>query len=294
VIEVDPAECEDYVGSESEGLARKLARASGYYTPGLLRMLLGLTHWQWWMVEQLGELLPEPDASVGRWQRWSIGFAEVIVSEVRPRLLAATGAEPPVGRHKAAERLAWRTGLEVTPGDVEELVVRGGLQAFGMWHRHPVYDVRVLDQLDRGVVEAVVAGRPRREREQTLLRRDQCEREMGLRRADFDHLVRRGMILPVRHEEVWLLRAGRYVQVPLYRASDVDDLLAGPVDWAAVRARGAVPGARSLLAGDDPVPLREDAARVRALERLRERHAEEYARLVEEEMRPGDPDSRFP
>jgi hypothetical protein len=189
---------------------------------------------------------------------------------------------------RADRRLAAGAGpglrLEVTSGDVEELAERDAIVPFGSWQRHLVYDVRVLDRADPAVVAEVVTGRPRRERERTLLRRDQCERLMGLRKADFAHVVRRGLLVAAATERVWSEQANRSLDVPLYRASEVDDLLAGPVDWGAVRVRGAIPGARSLLVGDEPAPTREQAAAARALERLRAQYAEEFSALVAEEM----------
>lgn len=280
----EPAETEDgLAGTATPSLARYQAEALGYYTPGLLRMRLWLTHWQWWMAEEIG-VLPAADQSVRSYRRWSIDRVERDLASLRSMLLDATGTEPPVGAHKAAARLTARLGLDVAAGDVEELVGRGALRPFGTWQRHSVYDARVLDRLDQEVVAEVVVGRPRRERERALLRRDQCERLMGLRRTDFAHVVRRGWLVAVDTQKVWSTPANRYLDVPLYRASEVDDLLSGPVDWDAVRERGAVPGARSLLVGDEPAPTREQAATGRALERLQAQYAEEFSVLVAEEM----------
>jgi hypothetical protein len=77
---------------------------------------------------------------------------------------------------------------------------------------------------------------------------DQAATRLGIRRADWDHVVRAGWASPAQWVEVRFgtSKAGA-VTVPLYRTGDVDAVVGAhpEVDWDAVRATPR--GRRSLL-----------------------------------------------
>jgi len=78
---------------------------------------------------------------------------------------------------------------------------------------------------------------------------DQAAARLGIRRADWDHVVRAGWVAPAQWVEVRFgtSKAGA-VTVPLYRTADVDAVVGThtEVDWDVVRATPR--GRRSLLA----------------------------------------------
>lgn len=82
---------------------------------------------------------------------------------------------------------------------------------------------------------------------------DQAAARLGVRRTDFDHVVRLGLITPAGSAEVDYGRAaGGVTTVPLYNARDVALLrvVVSSVDWRAVALTG--PGRRSPLAALTP------------------------------------------
>ena len=81
------------------------------------------------------------------------------VTTGRDQIIAAVGTEPPVGGHRAAARLAGRTGLAVEKTDVEALADAGLLAVAGWYKQWPLWDCRALDAVDAGALGAVVAGR---------------------------------------------------------------------------------------------------------------------------------------
>ncbi|MCY0963444.1 hypothetical protein [Streptomyces sp. H27-H5] len=83
----------------------------------------------------------------------------------------------------------------------------------------------------------------------TPLGPDQAAARLGVRRADFDHLVRLGWVRSTEETRIRFGAArGGTVWVPLYRAEHVDrvPLVHPEVDWPALRALGK--GRRSPLA----------------------------------------------
>lgn len=82
---------------------------------------------------------------------------------------------------------------------------------------------------------------------------DQAARRLGMRRVDFDAVVRLGFLTPVGSVEIDYKHHGGVTTVPLYCAEDVALLpVVRPwVDWRGVREARA--GARSPLAVLDPV-----------------------------------------
>ncbi|MFD8413714.1 hypothetical protein ACFV2Q_18430 [Streptomyces sp. NPDC059650] len=87
---------------------------------------------------------------------------------------------------------------------------------------------------------------------------DQAAVRLGVRRTDFDQVVRLGWLPPVGSVNVDYKRQGGVTTVLLYDAQDVALLeVARPcVDWRAVRTARA--GSRSLLAALDPVVPGQD------------------------------------
>ena len=114
----------------------------------------GLAEWQWDAAAAAG-LIPPPDVG-GR--RWSAAAAAAVTAR-RDQIIAAVGTEPPVGGHRAAARLAGRTGLAVEKTDVEALADAGLLAVAGWYKQWPLWDCRALDAVDAGALGAVVAER---------------------------------------------------------------------------------------------------------------------------------------
>jgi hypothetical protein len=87
------------------------------YGPIQLAGRLGLAPWQFEAALDQ-QLIPSPDVG-GR--RWSAALADALAGQV-DRIVAVVGAEHPIGAHRAAARLADRTGLDVERADVEVLI----------------------------------------------------------------------------------------------------------------------------------------------------------------------------
>lgn len=68
----------------------------------------GLAEWQWDAAMAAG-LIPPPDVDG---HRWSAAVADAVAARY-DEIIAAVGTEAPVGGHRAADRLARRTGLKV-------------------------------------------------------------------------------------------------------------------------------------------------------------------------------------
>jgi hypothetical protein len=241
-------------------LARLHARERGYYTPGTLAMLLDVPSWQLAAARRRTGVVPEPDRSTtlarsGQvLERWSIELAEGhagILAKVVPE---AAGGDRPMTAYWASRRLYERLGVDAWTEDVEELVRRGALAPIPPRREgaRPAFAAPDVDALEATLVAEVVAERPHRRAARTLLHPGQCRRRLGIRKSDWDHVVRRGWIEPAEHQEVSGrgMARGRTIRVPMYRLSDVDALLRREdVDWDEVRATPK--GERSLLLGDD-------------------------------------------
>lgn len=157
------------------------------------------------------------------------------IEEIR----AEAGSVPDLGAVRAAELLTERLGVEVTGDGVAELARRGLLPVTGDYKGWPLYDGRALEAFaDPGAaVEATRAGRLRTAKESAAYLR--------IRRSDFGHLVRAGLLKPTDWGHGPFDRRDRF-SVPLYRTGDLDGLAARPgIDWDAVRAVPA--GHRSPL-----------------------------------------------
>jgi len=256
----------------------------------------GLASWQWDAGRAAG-LIPPADLD----GRWSAGLAGQVAAR-RDEIVAAVGTEPPAGGHRAAARLAGRTGLDVQKPDVEALAAAGLLTAAGWYKQWPLYRAGDLDALGCDQVAAVVAERQawiaasistwdapaylgwhRRDLERAAAQRGlrpgpldryaradldalaadgdlaadrrliaaQAADHLEIRPTDFAYLVAGDLAVPRSHASVRISRHS-WVDVPLYRAGDLDALRVHPdIDWEAVRA---------VRAGE-PSPLRHLARR---------------------------------
>ena len=143
----------------------------------------------------------------------------------------------------AAERLGWK---------VREL--QGVIAKRGLVVRFDSLAATDVDALgaDEQLHDDVRAAR--------LVTADAAAEHMEIRRADFDHLVRLGMLYPSRTHTKTVGRR-RTVDVPLYRTRDLDGALRdAPVDWEEIRS--TKPGKPSPLARlGEPKPSRATAVR---------------------------------
>ncbi len=197
---------------------------------------LGVPHW-WWLdrARHLG-LVDGPDRADGR---WSADAAERI-REGLEELRTKVGALPDMGAGRAVVVLGEQLGIEVSGDAVRELVRTGQLQVVGAYKGRPLYCGRALEALaGRADAAAVLA---QAERDGRLMIADEAAAHLRIRRSDFGHLVRAGVVAPADWGHS---RYGQYV--PLYRALDLDGVAENPgVDLDAVRATPA--GRRSPLA----------------------------------------------
>ncbi|KAB2376993.1 hypothetical protein [Actinomadura montaniterrae] len=212
-------------------------RRRSSFGPLQLADYLGVPHW-WWLgrARRLG-LVDGPDREDGR---WSADAAERI-REGLEELRAKVGALPDMGAGRAVEVLGERLGIEVSGDAVRELVRTGQLPVVGAYKERPLYCGRALEALaGREDAAAVLA---QAERDGRLMVADEAAAYLRIRRSDFGHLVRAGVVAPADWGN------SRYYGqlVPLYRALDLDTVAehAG-VDLDAVRATPA--GRRSPLA----------------------------------------------
>jgi hypothetical protein len=122
--------------------------------PGPSLRHTGLAEWQWNAGRAAG-LIGSPDVD-GR--RWSAVIANDVIAR-RDKIIAVVGAEAPIGGHKAAARLAERSGLAVEKPDVEALADAGLLATAGWYKQWPLWDCRALDAVDADLLTAIVAER---------------------------------------------------------------------------------------------------------------------------------------
>ena len=143
------------------------------------------------------------------------------------------GAVPDLGAVRAAEILSARLGVIVTADGVAELSRRGLLARAGWYKNWPLYDGPAIEAFtDPGAAaEASRAG--------NLHTADDAARYLRIRRTDFDHLTRAGLLAPAEWGHGPWDRRGTF-SVPLYRTADLDHLAARTgIDWPAVRGTPA-------------------------------------------------------
>lgn len=205
------------------------------------RLRVPMTAWRW--AVHTG-IVPPPDVPGGLWSR-------AAVEAMNPEAITAALPGEPLSGGQAADRIAEALGTPNVRGEaatVTAFVVRRFMAA-GMLAElsanpagslvHPSQVAEVCARPD--LAELVAAESP--------LGPDQAAARLGVRRTDWDHMVRLGWIEPAEWREVRFgtSRAGA-VDVPLYRAADVDALPSAhpEVGWSALRAVGR--GRRSPLA----------------------------------------------
>jgi hypothetical protein len=192
---------------------------------------LGLSVPQFERAQRLG-IIPGPDTAGGRWSAAAFDAAAARIDAIT----AAVGTMPDVGATRAEDHLAERFGIAVNPGTAAELARRGHLPVVGEHKGYPLYCGLALERFtDRQkVIRASAAGQ--------LHTRDAAVAVLGIRLADFEHLVRAGLLT---HTDT--TRSYWKDIVLLYRQGDLDRLARSRrIDWDAVRATPK--GKRSPLA----------------------------------------------
>jgi len=215
-------------GTAQQPAATAKARPKDY-GPVQFPARLGLPPWAFQRALRDG-LIPAADPGSGRWPAAVVDAAVVRLDRIK----AAVGPQPDVGAVRAAEVLSERFGLPVDPGVLLELDRRDLIPCAGHYKGHPVYDGRALEKFgDRGALDrAMAAGR--------LLTRDEAARYLQIRHSDVAHLVTARWLEPVTWVRSGWQRRSSAPEVPLFRAGDLDILLAHPaIDWDDVRGTPA-------------------------------------------------------
>jgi len=203
------------------------------------RLKITEAHWRW---AEHRRLIPAPDATEGRWLRATVEAIDT--AKIRREL-----PDGPIGNYEAASRIAAALGTPNPPGGpdhvkaftVRRFIGRGLLVALS-WDRACVHPGQ-LDRLCRRTTLRRLVD------EETPLGPDQSAARLGIRRSDWDHIVRLGWAKPVDWQKVQFgsSKAGA-VDVPVYRSGDVDAIprRRKAVDWEQLRGLGK--GQRSPLA----------------------------------------------
>ncbi|MFE1877684.1 hypothetical protein ACFW9N_43770 [Streptomyces sp. NPDC059496] len=222
------------------------------------RLRVPVAAWRW---ATGSGLVPAADVGPGRWSR-------AVVEAADPEAVRAA-LRGPVGAGWAADRLTEALGgplpilrPRVTASAVGHLVTAGLLVYLGGDPQFP--DVHP-DQ---------VAALARRRDLPALLDRhvplgpEQAAVRLGVRRCDYDQIVRLGWISPVSSVTVGYKSHGGWTTVPLYSGVDLALLpvLRPGVDWEALRTVAA--GRRSPLAGLAPVTPGRDVVLLAEVARI--------------------------
>jgi len=189
-------------------------------------------------------LVPPADLPSGRWSR------PVVEALDRQALLDAVPGGAITGG-AAADRIAAALGTPNVPGErkcvttftVRRLIALGLLTELSASDKgslvNPAQVAQVCTRADLAQLAAA----------ESPLGPEQAAARLGIRRVDFDHLVRLRLVAPAEYVEVEFgrSRAGA-VEVPLYRTASIDALPAAhpEVDFEALRGLGK--GQRSPLA----------------------------------------------
>ncbi|MEV0733397.1 exonuclease domain-containing protein [Polymorphospora sp. NPDC050346] len=169
----------------------------------------GLAEWQWDAGTAAGLI---PPADLGG--RWSVALADQVAAR-RDEIVAVVGTEAPIGGHRAAERLASRTGLDVEKWDVEALADAGALAVAGWYKEWPLWDCRALDAVDVDQLGAVVA-----ERQAWIaasVSKWDAPAYLGWRRDEFERVVKERGLRPGRQD--------RYAKADLDALAGDEDLV---------------------------------------------------------------------
>ncbi|MEW1906197.1 hypothetical protein [Streptomyces sp. NPDC086147] len=223
------------------------------------RLRVSVSAWRWAVASGL---VPAPDAGT----EWSRAVVEAADAEgIRAALRG------PADAWRAAERLTEALGEPlpfgrppVTASAIGHLVRAGLLAYLGGDPATPdVHPDQVATLARRRDLPALLDRH-------VLLGPDQAAVRLGVRRTEWDHVVRLGWIAPVRTVDVAFKRSrGGPVTVPLYSGQDIALLpVSRPsVDWRALRA--LAPGRRSPLASLDPAdPAEGDTVFLAAVARM--------------------------
>lgn len=212
------------------------------------RLRVPLAAWRW--AAGTG-LVPAADAGPGQWSR-------AVVESVDAELVRAA-LRGPVGAGWAADRLTEALGVplplrrpRVTASAVGHLVRSGLLVWLGGEVEFPeVHPDQVAALARRRDLPALLDRH-------VPLGPDQAAARLGVRRTDYDQVVRLGYVSAVGSVEIDYKRHGGVTTVPLYSAEEVAlvPFVRRSVDWRQVYRTG--PGRRSLLAGLAPVVPGED------------------------------------
>lgn len=208
------------------------------------RLKVSVAAWRWAVASGL---VPAADAGPGQWSR-----AVVQAADAEGIRAALPG---PAGAWWAAERLTEALGSPLPYG-------RPPVTATAVGHLVRVGLLAYLggDPATPDVHPDQVAALARRRDLPALLDRhvplgpDQAARRLGVRRTEWDQVVRLGWIAPTGTVTIDYKRArGGVTEVPLYSGRDVALLpITRPsVDWRALRT--LAPGRRSPLAALDPL-----------------------------------------
>jgi hypothetical protein len=226
------------VHTEREAIMRRLQYDAGQAAK---RLKVSAAQFRW--ARHTG-LIPDPDLPGRQWSRTA-------VETVDAAAVRAAMPTPPISGSAAANRIATALGTPNTPGQkanvtafvVRRLVDRGLLADLSAVPDGTLHHPGQVDQVCRheDLAPLVAADTP--------LGPDQAAARLGVRRSDFDHLVRLGWIRSPQTIEVRFgtSRAGA-VAVPLYTTADVDTVVTAhpEIDWEQLRTTGK--GRRSPLA----------------------------------------------
>jgi hypothetical protein len=194
------------------------------YGPCQLEDFLGLATWQFARA-RAAKLIAAPDLARGR---WSAEVAEAALARIA-EITAAVGSIPDVGAFRAAGALSERLGITVTPAGVAELARRELIPQAGDYKGWTLYSGLAIETFtDAAVAELATC-------EGELRTADGSAAYLRIRRTDFDHLIRLGLLTPAE----WghgPFDSRRCCSVPLYRTGDLDQVAAdGRIDWPSVR-----------------------------------------------------------
>lgn len=213
--------------------------------PAALAERLGIAEWQVVRAHRDG-ILPQKDRSVG----WSADLSDRIVAEHAGKtteLVDRIGRIPDGGVYETAKHLAAALGLDrPLAGDtVRELERLGCIKSRVKADGWSSFDGRSVEAFTRSEsFAAIVAGADVTGRSMMA---DDVAAELRVRRSDVDHLVRSGLLKPMRVGLTGHVSKSKDPGLPLYRAGDVAALFVGSgIDWDAVRATPK--GHRSPLA----------------------------------------------
>lgn len=171
---------------------------------------IGLTRWQF-EHGRTRRLIPDPDLPSGR---WSAAAATALAARVA-EIIAAVGAEHPVGAARCADRLGQRLGRDdVHPADIDALATAGHLAVVDVFEkrgrRYDLYAPAAVDALAADLVNAVIATRVKWMAESLSL--EEASAQLGWHRNELAQVVRerdleQGLFERLRREDIDRLAA---------------------------------------------------------------------------------------